>query len=225
MKEENHESVEVSPRQESCIKPESFITGEFYHIFNRGVEKKTIFPQESDYWRLIKSLKEFNTTEPAYKISRLNEKGITSDTNPLVDIIAYCVNPNHFHLLLKQKEEKGVTEFMRKLGTGYTMYFNKRYERSGVLFQGKFKFTHIERNEQLLYMSVYVNCNSEVHGIAKAESYRWCSMPEYLSGEKLLCKKDIILDQFKDIDEFKSFAKENTVFAEERKKWENAIIE
>jgi len=202
-----------------------FTTGECYHIFNRGVEKKTIFPRESDYWRFVKSLKQFNTAEPAYKIDRSNEKGIILDVKPYVEIIAYCINPNHFHLLLRQIEEKGVTEFMRKLGTGYTMYFNKRYERSGVLFQGKFKFTHIDRNEQLLYASAYVNFNSEIHGISKAEKYRWCSMPEYLSGEKILCKKDIILDQFKGVKEYKDFAKENATFAKSKKRMENIIIE
>lgn len=202
-----------------------FITGEYYHIFNRGVEKITIFPHGSDYWRFVKSLKQFNTAEPAYKIDRLNKKGIALDSKPYVEIIAYCINPNHFHLLLRQVEERGVTEFMRKLGTGYTMYFNKRYERSGVLFQGKFKFTHMDRNEQLLYTSAYVNFNSEIHGIAKAEKYRWCSMPEYLSGEKILCRKDIILEQFKCAKEYKDFAEKTATFAKSKKGMENIAIE
>lgn len=219
------EAVEVSPRQQSYTKPKGFINGEYYHIYNRGVEKIDVFHGERDYRRFLKSLAEFNTHEPAYKIDRANRKGLNIYKKPYIEIVAYCLNPNHFHLLLKQVAESGISEFMRKLGTGYTMYFNKKYERAGALFQGKFKFTHIENNAQLLYVSAYVNCNSEIHGIEKAEKYRWCSFREYLSREKILCNKKIILSQFENAEEYKNFCKENASAIKERREFENLSLE
>ena len=82
--------------------------------------------------------------------------GVELPFSALVEIVAYCLNPNHYHLIVKQISEKGIERFMQKIGTGYTNYFNKRYERSGALFQGKFKSIHIDSNEYLLHLSVYV---------------------------------------------------------------------
>lgn len=217
--------VEVKPRQTSYTKPEGFINGEYYHIYNRGVEKIDVFRGERDYRRFLKSLAEFNTSEPAYKIDRANRKGLNVDKKPYVEIIAYCLNPNHFHLLLKQVVESGISEFMRKLGTGYTMYFNKKHERVGALFQGKFKSVYVKDNNHLLYLSAYINCNSEIHGIAKAEKYKWCSFGEYLSGERALCNKKIILSQFRDREEYGLYAKENATNIKEKRKMEKLIIE
>jgi len=75
----------------------------------------------------------------------------------LVDVVCYCLNSNHYHMILKQKSNDGIKKFMHKLGTSYTMYFNKKLKRSGSLFQGKFKSIHIDSNEYLLYLSAYVN--------------------------------------------------------------------
>jgi putative transposase len=124
-------------------------------------------------------------------------------------------------------KDKGITEFIRKLSTGYTMYFNKRYERNGVLFQGKFKASLIQPSN-FLYLSAYVNCNSEVHGIARAEVYRWCSFPEYIGKRsKGLCEsgKKIILDDFRGGEDYKKFAKENAKHFREKKLDERIILE
>jgi putative transposase len=210
----------------SYTKPEGYITGEYYHIYNRGVEKRTTFLDDIDYRRFLKSLEEFNTSDPAWKVDYYKEKhGISAKTNPFVEILAFCLNPNHFHLLLKQLQDKGISEFMRKLGTGYTMYFNKRRKHSGVLFQGKFKSVHVDSNDQLLYVSAYINCNSEIHAVAKAEKYRWCSFQEYFSAENLLCKKDIILDQFHSSKEYIDFAKSNAKAIVEKREMEKLAIE
>jgi REP element-mobilizing transposase RayT len=222
---EKEKLVEVSPRQQSYTKPEGFVAGEYYHIYNRGVEKIDVFRDERDYRRFLKSLAEFNTSESAYKIDRANRKGLNVDEKPYVEIIAYCLNPNHFHLLLKQVVESGISEFMRKLGTGHTMYFNKRHDRSGVLFQGKFKSRHVKSNNQLLYLSAYINCNSEIHEIAKAEKYKWCSFGEYLSREKILCNKEIVLSQFRNAEEYKNFCEENAFEIRERRSFEDLSLE
>ena len=194
------------------------ITGEFYHIYNRGVEKRDIFSCLSDYRRFVSSLKLFNTDIPAWLVADELSRGPTSTGEPLVNIIAYCLNENHYHLILEQRVENGITSFMRKLGTGYTLYFNKRYERSGFLFQGKFKSVHVASNEYLLYLSAYVNCNSEIHGIAKAQDYKWCSFPDYLGKSgSLALKKDVILKQFSDAGNYADFAICNAMVMKNKK--------
>lgn len=141
---------------------------EFYHIYNRGTEKRTIFTRKSDYERFIALLYACNGTESV----RLDNNGIIQQGrtlldyalkqkrgDPLVDICAYCIMPNHFHLLLRQRTEGGISKFMQKLVTGYTMYFNKRNDRSGVLFQGKYKAAHADTDRYLKYLIAYIHLN------------------------------------------------------------------
>ena len=147
-----------------------FLEGEIYHIFNRGVEKRDIFNSTKDYERFIENLINFNNEEPAqnkyYRDKQSNDQNSyevgprKNSDKKLVEIIAYCLLPNHYHLLIKETREGGITEFMRKMGTGYTMYFNKKNERVGPLFQGKFKSTLIENEPQFFYIPQYIHLNA-----------------------------------------------------------------
>ena len=133
-----------------------------------------------------------------------------SSRRRLVEIISYCLNLNHYHLILEQIATDGIGKFMHKISTSYTNYFNKKNDRSGSLFQGRFKAIHIKSNAHLLYLSAYVNCNSEIHGIAKAESYRWCSFPDYLGKRNdNLCNRKKIMDNFSSGRDYLKFAKES----------------
>src|SRR3989344_2776781 len=115
----------------------SFAPDEFYHIYNRGTEKRNIIMSRSDQDRFLSLLYFANQNEPAdlklqgSTLSKIIEKKIGT---PLVEIVAYCLMPNHFHLLIREVEEGGISKFMQKVTTGYTMYFNKRHDRSGSLF-------------------------------------------------------------------------------------------
>jgi len=136
--------------------------GEFYHIYNRGVEKRDVFIDNTDYRRFVLLLHLFNEEKPVnvrdFKESpRGGASGIRGET--IVDIGAYCLMSNHFHLLLKEKKEGGIRNFIHKLTTGYTMYFNKRYERVGPLFQGTFKTKHANSDEYLKYLFSYIHLN------------------------------------------------------------------
>jgi len=205
-----------------------FAIGEYYHIFNRGVEKRKIFNYAKDYLRFLDCLVYFNTEKPSWIVNDMRESGIDArpkDDERLVDLIAYCLNSNHFHLLLKQNKEKGITDFMKKLCTGYAMYFNKKYEHSGVLFQGRFQSVHIDSNDQLLYVSAYINGNSQIHGIASAENYPWCSFPEYLGKPGIGCLRDSISGQFKNSNDYKTFCLDKIVGMKERKKNEKYLLE
>jgi putative transposase len=174
-----------------------FYNEEYYHIYNRGVDKRKIFMDEDDYQRFLRSMEIFSETKsPAGDL--VAEKR--------VDIICYCLNPNHYHFILKQLQDKGIEKFMHKLGLGYTSYFNQKYDRSGALFQGTYQAMEVKDNSGLLWLSGYVNGNSEIHGIAKAEDYQWSSYSYYLNKkEKDICKKEDILEEFKNIEEYRNF--------------------
>jgi len=183
----------------------AFVNGEFYHIFNRGTDKRTVFMDNQDFERFLQSLNEFNSLDPIESlfVNSFREPQLRRRTSKLVNIVCYCLNPNHFHMVLEQVADGGISEFMKRLG-GYTKYFNTKYRRSGVLFQGKFKSRHVDLNEYLLHVSAYVNLNNLVHKI-KGERFR-SSWGEYIGKDKkALCKKSIIISQFKNLKEYNDF--------------------
>src|SRR3989344_795363 len=143
----------------------TFVEKELYHICNRGVEKRDIFLDDKDYFRAIHDLYEFNDTSPAlnlyYKTASLQSYETRSRKmrNPIVEILAFVLMPNHYHLLLRQTKENGIVEFMQKFGGGYAMYFNKKYERVGSLFQGPFKAIHVINNAHFLHLPFYIHAN------------------------------------------------------------------
>jgi len=187
---------------------EKIAPGEYYHIYNRGVDKRSITKDSKDIERFMQSLEFFNSKEPIISLREIISYENTKDKDPLVEIICYCLNPNHYHFLLKEIHEGGISEFMKRLNGGYTWYFNNRYKRSGSLFQGTFKSVHIKSNEQLLHVNAYVNLNDKVHKISglTAEKVR-SSWDEYIGkSSKKFCNKEIILGQFKSIRDYKDFA-------------------
>ena len=151
-----------------------FAEGEYYHIYNRGVDKRSIFNDHEDVDRFLQCMREFNVIEPigslyenSFKRGQLggpaSKLSAEDEDKPLVECIAYCLNPNHYHFILKQIVDRGIEKIMQKIGTGHTMFFNNKYERSGSLFQGRFKAVHIDSNEYLLHLSSYVNLNDRAH--------------------------------------------------------------
>ena len=192
----------------------SFAPGEFYHLYNRGTEKRNIFSGRSDYERFLSLLYLSNSTERVHiSNQQTSQRGSTSlellarsrPGKPLVAIGAYCLMPNHFHLLVHEIEKGGISRFMQKLTTGYTMYFNVRYERSGALLQGRFKATHASEDRQLKYLIAYIHLNpikliepkwrengikNQLRARKYLEEYQYSSYLDYL-GEKRL-QSDII---------------------------------
>jgi len=136
-----------------------FVNDEYYHIYNRGVDKRNIFPDQRDYVRFLKGLRLFNASGMTW-LSLLNDKVEQYEKGKrLVDVLCYCLMPNHYHILIKQKSDSGITTFMRKLNTGYTMYFNIRYKRTGRLFENKFKAVHVKNDDFLRHLSRYIHMN------------------------------------------------------------------
>jgi len=183
------------------------VNGEFYHIVKRGTEEREIFLDDEDRFRFVNGLLVFNDTMPTPWQSRAFwhqrapatlSRGNYSPKIPLVEIHVFVLMPNHFHLLLRQLIENGISLFMQKLG-GYSWYFNKKYGRAGTLFQDRYKIIHVDAEEQLKNNFVYIQTNPvalvepnwkdwKVKDPQRAinfleEKYQWTSYWDYL-GKK-----------------------------------------
>jgi putative transposase len=185
-------------------------TGCFYHIYNRGVDKRDIYLNKNDYFRFLISLQEFNqVSRNEYSGSRRRSKKNFAEvrprqnSDPLVSLVAYCLMPNHFHLLVRQEKDIGISRWMQKVGTGYTIYFNLKNQRSGVLFQGAFKAKRLENDSDLMHLSRYIHLNPEY-----PLEYLWSSLQFYLNPRKpclLKIEKDIILALFGSSEKYEKF--------------------
>jgi putative transposase len=196
------------------MKRPSFISGNIYHIYNRGVDKRTVFLDDEDRFRFVHGLWEFNDRNPAlniyYKVAAIDQSmnpaqtasGIASAEKErrrprdlLIKIHSFCLMDNHFHLLVEPIDDASLSIFMQKLGTGYTNYFNNKYERSGALFQGKFKAVAITNDAHFVHIPYYIHCNpldfkfykwrkKEIENPREAlkflENYRWSSFQDYI---------------------------------------------
>ncbi|PJC49544.1 hypothetical protein CO033_00845 [Candidatus Nomurabacteria bacterium CG_4_9_14_0_2_um_filter_32_10] len=151
----------------------SFVEGKFYHIYNRGVDKRIIFSNKHDYDRFTLLLHVLNTSEnlkirDLLRGKNFNELFKIKRDDPIVAIGAYCLMPNHFHLLLTPLVEGGLSKFMLKLETAYSMYFNIKNKRNGALFQGAFKSQYLDTDEYLKYIYSYIHLNP-----AKLKDKNW----------------------------------------------------
>ncbi len=230
-----------------------FETGEIYHIFNRGVEKRDIYLEESDYFRFIYSLYEFNdknavdmshrTVERIKRNKTKNDRGATSvhfrnqndrgctfvimEREPLVEILAFTLMPNHYHLIVRQLVDGGISLFMKKIGNTYIPYFNNKYKRMGMgsLFQGRSKAVHVETDEQLIYLVWYVFTNpldlleknwreegvkDSKKAINYLESYKWSSYLDCIGIKNFpsVTKRDFLTDNFGERNNIKDFIEE-----------------
>ncbi|MBI2003222.1 MAG: transposase [Candidatus Wildermuthbacteria bacterium] len=210
--------------------------GKIYHVFNRGVEKRTTFLSDGDRWRFLQGLYLFNdeTTSSNLLFRLEQEKGKmhfgilreymerqTTERNPLTRVMADCLKPNHFHLLLEEIQQDGISRFMQKLGTGYTAYFNKKYDRVGPLFQGAFKAVEIRKEDQLRYVLAYINAinpGQELESNLKStaqnpeeilrfiENYPWSTHYEYLDKrESIIIDKGIAGELFAGPQSYRNF--------------------
>ena len=187
-----------------------FQIGGYYHVYNRGVDKRDVFLDRYDYERFILCLKEFNYEQGVYSLFL---KGYQDNQfydfergENLVDVVAYCLNPNHYHLLLKQNIDNGISEFMKRIGVGYTNYFNSRYQRSGSLFQGKFKRKPVESTFYLSHVSAYINGNAEIHGVEKYNKWPWSSCQYFLDKKYLgIDKINNIIKEFENVEEYEKY--------------------
>lgn len=177
------------------------VKGCFYHIYNRGVEKRNIYLGKRDYLRFLETVNYYRKNPLPMKFSDFKRNAIRlkniDNQKELIKLYGFSLMPNHFHLLLQQLEDNGITIFMRKLADSYTKYFNTKYDRVGPLFQGSFKAKIIENDEYLLHVSKYIHRNSFPLKMWEAKVYPYSSYNYYLSGESHpFCDTDFILGYF-----------------------------
>ena len=171
---------------------QSFAISEYYHLYNRGVEKRKIFLDKRDYLHFLYLMYVCNT------IKNIKTRDLGNDFDreeTIVSIGAYCLMPNHFHILVKEKTNNGISLFMRKLLTAYAMYFNVKYKRTGRLYENTFKSSHVGDDRYLKYLFAYIHLNpaklidknwkekqtKKVHQLLKFVSmYEFSSLQEYV---------------------------------------------
>ncbi len=195
-----------------------FVDNEYYHIFNRGVAKMPIYLNVFGYRQFLKTALYYQIEGPKPRFSFFKIQPVKLDNRErLVDIICYCLMRNHFHFLLRQARDGGITEFMGKLSNSYTKYFNIKNKRIGPLLQGEFQAVHVESNEQLIHLSRYIHLNPLIgHTTTDLQTYRWSSYQDYIGIVKdNICSKEIILEQFKSKKDYKQFILDQIGYARE----------
>ena len=220
------------------IRKDPIVVGKIYHIYSRGVDKRNIFMGDIDMWRCLQGLCLFNDEKNSSNILWQIEKSrgevnlkilkdyiVKENRKPIVRILAYCLMPNHYHLLVEELQEGGISRFMHKFGGGYTRYFNKKYQRSGSLFEGPFKAVLVENEIHLQYLLVYINVINpgqlvepklkeegirDMESIIKnADEYLFSTHQEY-SGKRdsIIINKGLLGDIFPSPEKYRDFIKQ-----------------
>ena len=209
----------------------SFVKDEYYHIYNRGNSKQKIFHDTEDYLRIV-NLFYLCNSENNFKFFILN-RGRSNDPylfergKQLVSVGAYCIMPNHFHILITEKQEGGISKFMQKLTTAYVMYYNKKYKRTGSLFEGKFKSGYIDNDRYLKYLFSYIHLNpikllqtdwkekgikNKKQALEYLNKYKYSSFFDYLNINR---KQNNILNK----ESFPNYFENQKIFEEEIFEW------
>lgn len=201
----------------------NIVEGEYYHLYNRGVNKQKIFIDKRDWVRFLFCILYFQSPLVIYNLNRpvgnfvrhsvFNMDEVEIIANKYVELVAFCLMPNHFHLLVQEKEEGGISRYMQRVQNAYTKYSNTRYKKSGHLFQGPYQIVHIEDNEQLIYLSAYIHKNpGELKGFRNKEDvYTWSSYQDYTKENRFpsLLKPDVIIEQYESAKEYQRAVKES----------------
>jgi putative transposase len=202
---------------------------EIYHVLNRSMDKRKIFLDKQDYFRFIHDLFEFNDQKPVessfyhFQKAQYNDlegRYIREPRKLLVDIYAFCIMPNHYHLLLSPKIDNGISWFMQKLGAGYVKYFNKKYKRKGTIFEGRYKSILIDKQNHFYNLPYYIHLNPldiefpewrdrKLKDYNKAieflSNYRWSSHLDYSGKNNFpsVTNREFLLDVFGGEEKYK----------------------
>lgn len=226
--------------------------GEIYHVVIRTIENLKLFRDEKDYFRMIHDLFEFNDTRPSSSNFRMMHRFRLTGSDPvnlvnkkrekLVEVLAFCLMPNHVHLLIRQLRDEGISKFMKKIGCGYGAYYNQKYKRIGHVFQGRHKRVHVKDDRQLQTVFIYIHTNPvaiifpkwKERGILDLkraarflENYRWSSYLDYLGGTNFpsLTNREFLIEAMGGVDACKEFVNEWLQFKKELADLDKVAIE
>lgn len=205
-------------------------TEELYHLYNRGVDKRIVFSSNFEYQRFLNTLlysqyphlKRFSWNK--FPLDKLGQE---HKNDAIVQLLGFCLIPNHFHLVVRQLIDSGISKFMHGLGTSYTNFFNTKHERSGSLFQSTFQSVHIKTDEQLIHVIRYIHLNPAVSGLVeKPEDWFWSSHLDYLNLRKppLIDTQEVLSyfsltnDPGQKINAYKNFVDDHIAYAKEWKR-------
>lgn len=210
------------------------VTDQIYHIIARGLDKRPIFQQTKDYNRFIKLLFYYQRNETLQKFSTLSKTDLYGILNKepkskLVEIISYCLMPNHFHILIRQIEDGGISKYIRLISDSYIRYYNVKYKRRGTLFEGSFNAVLIEDDNQLVHISRYIHLNPIVSYITNnLDNYPWSSYLSYMNNDVksiLRCQNKIILEHFPSREAYKKLILDHKDYAEKLEKIKHLLLE
>jgi putative transposase len=196
--------------------------GEGYHILNRGMQKQLVFRDFSDYARFLFLILFLQSPRSFDQVSRevhhfvkhrvfdiCEEEMLEIAEGRYVELIAFCIMPNHFHLILRELEEGGIARYMQRVLNAYTKYFNAKYQVSGHLFQGPYRAVHVTDNNQLLYLSCYIHRNPRElpNWKNKEREYVWSSYQDYVKKNRWgrLLATELLIEQFGSPQEYETF--------------------
>lgn len=222
----------------SFVRRTALANGEFYHIFNRGVARAPTFISRTEHKQAMLTLSYYRYAKPPVSLARFKEFSqeerqqllvSLQEAEKLVEIMAFVLMPNHFHFLLKQNQDNGISKFASQFTNSYTRYFNTLNERVGPLFQGVFKSVHIETDEQLVHVSRYIHLNPVVSNVIKEEdllAYPWSSLSDYLgSGVSTQIFTDPVLAHFKNPQEYRRFIFDQIGYGKELERIKHLVVD
>lgn len=214
------------------------VSGEYYHVFNRGVAKQHTFLTLQDYERAMLTLEYYRFTKPPLKLSKYKDlsredrsrisEELSVDDNCLVDILSFVLMPNHFHFLLKQNIDGGISKYISQFTNSYTRYFNTRNNRVGPMFQGAFKAVQVESEEQLIHLSRYIHLNPYVSSIvskSELDKYLWSSLPAFLGIQKSFVNQEQVTSLFSKRFNYHDFVFDHSDYARELERVKHLTID
>ena len=230
------------------IKRPLLANGEIYHIVIRAIEGLKLFREQKDYLRMIHDLFEFNDENSTSWEYRKYSENISRNIKEkikrklLVEILAFCLMPNHVHLLVRQIRGGGISKFMRKIGAGYGIYYNNKYKRKGHIFDGRYRIVHIKNDKQLITVFVYIHTNPVaiifpnwkergIKDFKKAadylENYRWSSYLDYLGKKNLpsLTNREFLIKEMGGVGACQEFVNDWLQFKKELADFDQVAIE
>src|SRR3989338_2145853 len=213
-------------------------TGEFYHVFNRGVARQPTFLSRKDYEQAMLTLSYYRFKQPPIKLSRFKELSVDErnkilsylekSNEVLVKIVSFVLMPNHFHFLLRQELDGGISTFISKFTNSYTKYFNIKNNRPGPVFGGVYKAVRIESNEQLIHLSRYIHLNPVVSYVvldSQLLTYPWSSLPDFLKTGKSLVWTDPVIGQFSSSEKYKEFILDQVDYGKKLEQIKHLMLE
>lgn len=207
-------------------------------MYNRGVARQPIFLSKWDYEQMLLTLSYYRFTQPQIKLSRFKELSkenqksflaeLANKNEKLIELVSFVLMPNHFHLLLRQEIDNGISTFMSKAINSYTRYFNTKRERVGAVLQGVFKAVYVGSPEQFIHLSRYIHLNPLVSFIVREKdflSYPWSSLADFLRGKSFLVDLAPVLSNFGSSQKYKEFIFDQADYAKKLEEIKHLIIE